>query len=99
MATYRLGLLPCSADIWYTASMPKLQGPGGGVYLGTEWIPTAKRPSGAEDVNVKNWGRSTPFFGKMRGGQLQIENIIVGAVTYKLLCSNSRAVTTSSLFL
>ena len=46
--------------------------PPGGGYLGTESIPTAKRPPGAEAVNVKNWGRSTPFLAK------------VGAVKYKL---------------
>ena len=27
---------------------------GGGGYLGTEWIPTAKRPPRAEAVSVKN---------------------------------------------
>ena len=45
--------------------------PQGGGYLGTKSIPTAKRPPRVEAVNVKNWGRSTPFLAK------------VGAVNYK----------------
>ena len=37
-------------------------GGGGGGYLGTECIPTAKRPPGAEAVNVKIKGRSVHFW-------------------------------------
>ena len=37
-------------------SLLAVMGSGPGGYLGTESIPTAKRPSGAEAVNVKNWG-------------------------------------------
>ena len=35
--------------------------PGGGGTLRFKRVPTAKRPSGAEAVNAKIQGRSTPF--------------------------------------
>ena len=42
---------------------------GGGGHSGTEWIPTAKRQSGAEAVNDK-------FYAKKGGSQLQSKNQI-----------------------
>ena len=39
-------------------------------------LPTAIRQHRAEAVNVKIKGRSVSFFSRMRGGQLQTENIL-----------------------
>ena len=54
---------------------------GGGVFiprvsLKFEWLPTAKRPQGAEAVIAYISGRSTPFGAKKRGSQLQTKNIM-----------------------
>ena len=56
---------------------------GGGGALRFEYVPTAKRSPGAEAVNAKIQGWSTPFGGKKGGGQLQSKNII-GAIAYNL---------------
>ena len=50
--------------------------PGGGGHSGTEWLPTAKWPCGAEAVNAKIQGRSTPLNAKSGGGQLQTKHLI-----------------------
>ena len=42
-------------------------GGGGGGGGGTEWLPTAKRPRGAEAVNAKIQGRSTHLKAKKGG--------------------------------
>ena len=54
------------------------RGGGGGGYLGIEWIPTAKRPPRVEAVS-KSRAVTTHFLGKIRGGQLQTENILWGS--------------------
>ena len=55
---------------------------GGGGALRFAWVPTAQWPLGAEVVNAKVSGRSTPFGAKKGGGQLETKNI-TGAVAYK----------------
>ena len=55
---------------------------GGGTQVPTQ-VPTAKRPRGAEAVNAKIQGRSTPFGAKKGGGQLQTK-IIIGALAYNV---------------
>ena len=57
--------------------------PGGGGAHRFEWVPTAKWPHGAEVVNAKIQGWSTPFGAKKGVGQLQTKNII-GALAYNL---------------
>ena len=42
----------------------------GGGHSGTEWLPTAKLLRGAEAVNVKMYGRSTPLMVKKGAGQI-----------------------------
>ena len=56
---------------------------GGGGHSGTEWLPTAKWPRGAEAVNAKIKGRSTQLKAKKGGGQLQTMSQI-GVVTCKM---------------
>ena len=55
----------------------------GGGHSGTKWLPTAKRPRGAEAVNAKIWGWSTHLKANKGGGQLPTKNQI-GVVTCKV---------------
>ena len=56
----------------WTSSFNSRGGGGGGGALRFEWVPTAKRPRGAEVVKAKIQGRSTPFGAKKGGGQLKL---------------------------
>ena len=54
-------------------------GGGGGGHSGTKWLPTAKLPHGAEALNTKILGQSTPLKvlkAKKGGGQLQTKQLI-----------------------
>ena len=70
--------MPCDVEINDTS-----RSLGGGGALRFEEVPTAQRPRGAEAVNAKIQGWSTPFGGKKGGGQLQTKNII-GALAYNV---------------
>ena len=59
----------------------------GGGALRFEWLPTAKKPCGAEVVNTNIKGWSTPFGAKKGSGQLQTKNII-GALANILYACN-----------
>ena len=52
--TCNLSFSPCGAlHVLVVVGAEVPGGGGGGGHSGTEWLPTAKRPSGVEGVNAK----------------------------------------------